>query len=221
MKTKLVLVAVLMAALASTTYAGVYTIAPALNWSDGINPTDSGAIAIVGSFWTTEWQNFEKYNIPVYAGEVITSVVANVSVSSSSNGALNTGVYLNMRNSSWDTGTNKPHYGDAVIAGTELVNRVASGDGTGEPDLSMIVTDITSYFSQPGIGQGNPLSIRYDRKYTTGLPYSNIRGASLGSDWDNRYNGVTLTITTAPIPEPATIVLLGLGGIASLIRRRK
>lgn len=58
-------------------------------------------------------------------------------------------------------------------------------------------------------------------RLTTGDPYSGgraFRANGTTSDWDNEF---TLKTSTTIVPEPSSTALLGLGGLALLMRRRK
>lgn len=58
-------------------------------------------------------------------------------------------------------------------------------------------------------------------RLTTGDPYSGgraFRGNGTTSDWDAEF---TLKTSTTVVPEPSSTALLGLGGLALIMRRRK
>jgi hypothetical protein len=110
--------------------------------------------------------------------------------------------------------------GEGISANTDYEIKFWGYDAGNDVDFSFISTGTTTGTAGPivnGVGADNPVT--FDDYTATGTFTSNAAGElEIGVSGSNpTLNGFQLTA----VPEPTTTALLGLGGIALILRRRK
>ena len=186
--------------------ANIYTINPIVSGSviDGQTGLSSIGYAIVGYWGSSYYESWQKFDIPVFAGEEIVSATFDTPAVIGQTAGVPAGVLLyRAENDSWTTSTiasGAPRVAASQLVHTSIFDSLAVANAAHS-------TDITDYLTTAGEGQGQLLSIVMENWW------SGTRGVASQPP--------TLTITTQPVPEPATLALLGLGSLFFARRGKK
>ena len=200
---KSVVVVLFLVGLAS---ASIYTVNPIVSGSviDGHTGFDSTGYAIVGYWGGSYYESWQKFDIPVFPNEEIVSATFDTPAVIGQTGAAPAGVLLyRAENDSWTSSTIAS--GAPRIAATQLVHTDIFGSLAAANAAHS--TDVTDYLTAAGEGQGQLLSIVMENWW------SGVRGVASTPP--------TLTIVTQAVPEPATLAILGLGGLFFARRGKK
>jgi hypothetical protein len=149
--------AVMLLSMVGFVDAGTYTVNPTLSGRTvaGSTGTVDGNV-IVGIWYAPESTSWLKFNIPEYQGENITQVLLNVNIDQQYNPTYTAGVSVYyVPDDSWTASTVTSAW--AVDGASVVYNRPPSDSGANGTGL--IASDITSYLTKSGEGEGATLSV--------------------------------------------------------------
>ena len=223
-----------IALLTGSLYAGSYSADAALvAWQNEV--TGSGATAAATLFTTVNGAAPQNVNVGALTGARTFEFIVNSGGTGGSQALLGDRITGgNTQGIKFEQWNNTGNYGITNFGVADLDSGVANTTGT---DIHLVFasngTDTTIYQNGAAIGvfSGNALTITGNTAIGAagdngGVFFDNLDGNILGfASYDSELSGAEIAAHSAaffaPVPEPSSTALLGLGGLALILRRRK